>query len=237
MSSGGGGNNGGGAVINNGGYGNQSSPYGHPQASLSYTVHPQMLLSPNGHHHNGHQSQMQNGNYATLTNGSGGGSSLNGGAQSYYECQHPPPPPPPPPSMYPSMSVNVSMNMTMHGYGGSEANVVPMQCSQVEEILFYLFPISLLILFSSHRCNGHHIKIPRHHWTSCTLRCSVRIIIIQAVPPTRLRPTFGRPQRAPNPRSVRWWIHWRFLHRLHLITKLIMHHILHLNLRWCPTIK
>lgn len=117
------------------GYGNHQSPYGHhPQASLSYTVHPQMLgVSPNAHHL---QSQMQNGgsggNYATLTNGNlnGGG----GGGSLYYDspCQHPPQsaPPPPPPSMYPSMSVNVSMNMTMHGYGGAEANV-PMQCSQV----------------------------------------------------------------------------------------------------------
>lgn len=85
---------------------NMGQPYGHPhpQASLSYTVHPQMLVSPN------HQSQMQNSNYPT---------------SGYYETQcgqHPPP-------MYPSMSVNVSMNMTMHGYG-AEASV-PMQCSQV----------------------------------------------------------------------------------------------------------
>lgn len=85
----------------------QSQPYGHPhhpQASLSYTVHPQMLVSPS------HQSQVQNSNY---------------GSSSYYDSscgQHPP-------SIYPSMSVNVSMNMTMHGYG-AEASV-PMQCSQV----------------------------------------------------------------------------------------------------------
>lgn len=85
---------------------NMGQPYGHPhpQASLSYTVHPQMLVSPN------HQSQMQNPNYPP---------------SGYYETQcgqHPTP-------MYPSMSVNVSMNMTMHGYG-AEASV-PMQCSQV----------------------------------------------------------------------------------------------------------
>lgn len=83
----------------------QSQSYGHhPQASLSYTVHPQMLVSPS------HQSQVQNTNY---------------GSSSYYDSacgQHPP-------SIYPSMSVNVSMNMTMHGYG--EASV-PMQCSQVK---------------------------------------------------------------------------------------------------------
>lgn len=87
---------------------NQGQQYGHPhapQASLSYTVHPQMLVSPS------HQSQIQNPNYS---------------ASGYYDTpcsgQHPP-------SMYPSMSVNVSMNMTMHGYG-AEASV-PMQCSQV----------------------------------------------------------------------------------------------------------
>lgn len=86
----------------------QSQPYGlphHPQASLSYTVHPQMLVSPS------HQSQVQNSNYSS---------------SSYYDSacgQHPP-------SIYPSMSVNVSMNMTMHGYG-AEASV-PMQCSQVQ---------------------------------------------------------------------------------------------------------
>ncbi|KAG4076012.1 hypothetical protein HA402_003838 [Bradysia odoriphaga] len=83
----------------------QSQSYGHhPQASLSYTVHPQMLVSPS------HQSQVQNSNY---------------GSSNYYDSacgQHPP-------SIYPSMSVNVSMNMTMHGYG--EASV-PMQCSQMQ---------------------------------------------------------------------------------------------------------
>lgn len=89
---------------------NQSSYGHHPQqASLSYTVHPQMLCSPN------HQSQMQPTNYPS-----------NGGGYGYMDSpcsgQHPPP-------MYPSMSVNVSMNMTMHGYG-AEASV-PMQCSQV----------------------------------------------------------------------------------------------------------
>lgn len=86
---------------------NQSSYGHHPQASLSYTVHPQMLCSPS------HQSQMPTSNYPSNSGG-------------YYDTpcsgQHPPP-------MYPSMSVNVSMNMTMHGYG-AEASV-PMQCSQV----------------------------------------------------------------------------------------------------------
>lgn len=86
----------------------QSQNYNHPQASLSYTVHPQILLSPT-------QSQAQTANY---------------NAMNYYEnpCsgqhQHVSPP-----SMYPSMSVNVSMNMTMHGYG---SDTVPMQCSQVK---------------------------------------------------------------------------------------------------------
>ncbi|XP_037911530.1 protein glass isoform X1 [Hermetia illucens] len=82
-----------------------------PQASLSYTVHPQMLVSPNHHH----QSQSQN--------------SSSYSSQTYYDSacgQHAPPPA----AIYPSMSVNVSMNMTMHGYG-SDASV-PMQCSQMQ---------------------------------------------------------------------------------------------------------
>lgn len=80
----------------------------HPQASLSYTVHPQILLSPNQPPH------AQTANYSSM---------------GYYDTQcgiahqHVAP------SMYPSMSVNVSMNMTMHGYGTES---VPMQCSQVK---------------------------------------------------------------------------------------------------------
>lgn len=82
--------------------------YQTPQASLSYTVHPQMLVSPS---HN-HQSQGQNVPFSTA---------------NYYEpgacsMQHPP--------IYPSMSVNVSMNMTMHGYPNGPD--VPMQCSQMQ---------------------------------------------------------------------------------------------------------
>ncbi|XP_073814987.1 glass [Musca autumnalis] len=34
-------------------------------------------------------------------------------------------------ALYPSMSVNVSMNMTMHGYGATDATM-PMQCSQMQ---------------------------------------------------------------------------------------------------------
>lgn len=86
----------------------QPQNYNHPtQASLSYTVHPQILLSPG-------QSQTQSNNCNSL---------------NYYDnqCnsqhQHVSAPP-----IYPSMSVNVSMNMTMHGYGSDS---VPMQCSQV----------------------------------------------------------------------------------------------------------
>lgn len=86
---------------------NQSQNFNHPQASLSYTVHPQILMSPG-------QSQAQSSTYNSM---------------NYYDSQcnsqhqHVASPP-----MYPSMSVNVSMNMTMHGYGSEN---VPMQCSQV----------------------------------------------------------------------------------------------------------
>lgn len=90
----------------------QTQNYNHPaQASLSYTVHPQILLSPG-------QSQTQSTNYNSM---------------NYYDSQcnnqhqHVAAPP-----MYPSMSVNVSMNMTMHGYG---SDGVPMQCSQVNIII------------------------------------------------------------------------------------------------------
>lgn len=41
-------------------------------------------------------------------------------------------------AMYPSMSVNVSMNMTMHGYGAADATM-PMQCSQVSLFLIFYY--------------------------------------------------------------------------------------------------
>lgn len=87
---------------------NHNQAYQTPQASLSYTVHPQMLVSPS---HN-HQSQGQNVPF----------SSSNYYEQGACSMQHPP--------IYPSMSVNVSMNMTMHGYPNGPD--VPMQCSQVQ---------------------------------------------------------------------------------------------------------
>uniref|UniRef100_A0A1B0GH94 Putative c2h2-type zn-finger protein n=1 Tax=Lutzomyia longipalpis TaxID=7200 RepID=A0A1B0GH94_LUTLO len=68
-----------------------SQSFGAPQASLSYTVHP----------------SVQTPTAATA----------NYGPSSYYESscgQHTP-------AMYPSMSVNVSMNMTMHGYGSESS--------------------------------------------------------------------------------------------------------------------
>lgn len=76
-----------------------SQNYGTSPNGLSYTVHhPQILLSPSPHHHyyQCHQNPAQN-SY---------------GSNGYYD---------PPASCtahqhYPSMSLNVSMNMTMHGY-------------------------------------------------------------------------------------------------------------------------
>ncbi|XP_029716123.1 protein glass isoform X3 [Aedes albopictus] len=89
-----------------------------PQASLSYTVHPQMLLSPSVGHHN-----HTNSHYSQAQSQSGSGYPSN-----YYEtscAQHSTP-------IYPSMSVNVSMNMTMHGYGATADGTMPMQCSQMQ---------------------------------------------------------------------------------------------------------
>lgn len=86
----------------------QAQNYNHPtQASLSYTVHPQILVSPG-------QSQTQSSNCNSMNY-------YDNQCNSQHHSQHVPAPP-----MYPSMSVNVSMNMTMHGYES-----VPMQCSQV----------------------------------------------------------------------------------------------------------
>lgn len=114
----------------------QSQNYNHPQASLSYTVHPQILVSPT-------QSQAQTANYNSM---------------NYYEnpCsgqhQHVSPP-----SMYPSMSVNVSMNMTMHGYG---SDTVPMQCSQVKKkkkrLKKYESKHRINANVACERCSGHH---------------------------------------------------------------------------------
>ncbi|XP_067632862.1 protein glass [Eurosta solidaginis] len=115
------------------------------QASLSYTVHPhQMLVSPSSQVSHHSQSQSTSGtNSSTLSSTSAtqptyyydpSSGSMVAGSPSGNACmQHtntsgsqlPPPPP-----MYPSMSVNVSMNMTMHGYGADGA--MPMQCSQMQ---------------------------------------------------------------------------------------------------------
>lgn len=132
--------------------------YAHPhQTSLSYTVHPHQMLvstSPTSLHVNhgaggcgavashehqqpvGHQqlqSQSQNLQQSQYANGFYETSSLYAAPQQQHQTPTAAPLLPPPPPMYPSMSVNVSMNMTMHaGYGGApEAGVVPMQCSQV----------------------------------------------------------------------------------------------------------
>lgn len=92
-----------------------SQGYGNSSNALSYTVHhPQILLSPTPHHHyyQCHQNQAQN------------AYSSSGYYESSSSCaghQH-----------YPSMSVNVSMNMTMHGYGETP-------CSQVRFSLLKMF--------------------------------------------------------------------------------------------------
>lgn len=116
------------------------------QASLSYTVHPhQMLVSPGGQvsHHSQSQTQStQHGNslsssgtaascyYDPSSSGMIAGSASVGNTCSQHSNTNVAAPPPP---MYPSMSVNVSMNMTMHGYGAE--GTVPMQCSQVGDKL------------------------------------------------------------------------------------------------------
>lgn len=105
----------------------------------SHAMHPQMLLSPTHHHihHHYHQNQSQNvstgGYYDTPSSCSG---------------QH-----------YPSMSVNVSMNMTMHG-GSVEGpmvilvlilqNTVSLSPFQIDfeifaDILFYTLTFFLFV--------------------------------------------------------------------------------------------
>ncbi|XP_053947386.1 protein glass [Anastrepha ludens] len=123
-------------------YNFSSNPH---QASLSYTVHPhQMLVSPSGQVSHSSQSQNQSsthGNslssaatqatcyYDPTSSGMLPGSTSVGNTCGQHMSSSGAPPPPPPP-MYPSMSVNVSMNMTMHGYGAE--GTVPMQCSQMQ---------------------------------------------------------------------------------------------------------
>jgi glass len=96
---------------------NQVSQAGYGSASngsLSYTVHhPQILLSPSSHHHHYypcHQNQSQN-SYAP---------------SSYYDSQASCPGH----QHYPSMSVNVqmNMNMTMHGYADGPCSQVNTCC-------------------------------------------------------------------------------------------------------------
>ncbi|KAK6628624.1 hypothetical protein RUM43_002439 [Polyplax serrata] len=100
--------------------------HGSPQyqgtpASLSYSVHPQMLsMSPGGGC--GPQYCLGSMDQTNMFNGiPGGGSS-----------QH---------NVFPSMSVNVSMNMTMHGYPGSmnTDNIhTQMSCPQVSKTKNFL---------------------------------------------------------------------------------------------------
>lgn len=76
-------------------------------------------------------------------------------------------------AMYPSMSVNVSMNMTMHGYGATDA-AMPMQCSQVSYKYILHLILSILIasltIYFYFRCSGHPQTPPRalmyyiHHY-------------------------------------------------------------------------
>lgn len=96
------------------------SNHGH-QASVSYTVHPHQMMcsSPSNIGGHPHQQQMSSAN-ASYASASAGG---------YYEA---PCGGPHPAQLYPSMSVNVSMNMTMHGYGVPAEATMPMQCSQVQ---------------------------------------------------------------------------------------------------------
>lgn len=99
----------------------QTNPYSQqphpppPQASLSYTVHPQMLVSP------GNLSPLQSNGSSFSSSAAAAAAAAGYYAENACSMQHAP--------MYPSMSVNVSMNMTMHGYGAAD---VPMQCSQVQ---------------------------------------------------------------------------------------------------------
>lgn len=106
--------------------------YGTSPNGLSYTVHhPQILLSPSPHHHyyQCHQNQAQN------------GYSSNGYYETSPSCS----------GHYPSMSVNVSMNMTMHGYSeGPCPQVKPPNLSQSQ----------WKINFISSRSNGTHLS---HH--------------------------------------------------------------------------
>ncbi|XP_039299721.1 protein glass [Nilaparvata lugens] len=85
------------------------------QASLSYTVHPHQMA-------------------VSMSPGGGGGCyGAQGGAQ--FGCDQMSPmaqAPPAPPYQFPSMSVNVSMNMTMHGYPPCPVSSVHDQIPQVQ---------------------------------------------------------------------------------------------------------
>ncbi|XP_034238442.1 protein glass-like [Thrips palmi] len=93
----------------------QQPTYSGPSASLSYTVHPQMMSSSPSSGYGGsasfcsgaplhqmhHQMEPSVGSSGSLAGGPGGLASSLGS---------------PTHNVFPSMSVNVSMNMTMHGY-------------------------------------------------------------------------------------------------------------------------
>lgn len=114
--------------------------YGTSPNGLSYTVHhPQILLSPSPHHHyyQCHQNQAQNG-YAS-----------NGYYESGSSCaahQH-----------YPSMSVNVSMNMTMHGYSEGPCAQVSCRSFKFDFSEGFLKIQTLVVEFQSKQENGNFL--------------------------------------------------------------------------------
>lgn len=169
--------------------------YGTSPNGLSYTVHhPQILLSPSPHHHyyQCHQNQAQNGYPSS------------GYYDSASSCSgHP---------HYPSMSVNVSMNMTMHGYSD-----VP--CSQVSwtETGFEINVIKLPLM---DRCNGirrhrqgHHLQFSARRPTVPLRHTLVQPILSPQISTGRRETVIWARVQHKTAWTSRWWSRWKIRRR------------------------
>ncbi|XP_062127083.1 protein glass [Drosophila sulfurigaster albostrigata] len=111
----------------------QQHSHSHSQSTQSghqlQSQHMQQALTQASHGGNGLHNHSSHHNSSTTNGATGGNGGSGAGSACYYEAAANAAATGPP--MYPSMSVNVSMNMTMHHGYGADGSAVPMQCSQM----------------------------------------------------------------------------------------------------------
>ncbi|TDG49057.1 hypothetical protein AWZ03_004542 [Drosophila navojoa] len=162
----------------------QQQPQPHTQSSThSHQLQAQHLqqASHGGNALHGHSTGIGNG---PLVGGSGAGS----GSGCYYEAATNATSAPP---MYPSMSVNVSMNMTMHHGYGADAGAVPMPCSQMNWTPPNSSSAAVNVLYPP-------LLSPTHYPASATYSFTADF---RAPPPSALSalPTLADKESTPSP--------------------------------------